>query len=56
MSLGAAEHVPPPQAPGYEFEARVEAPRHHRYWRWRRLAFWLVLAIAAALIAWLLLA
>jgi hypothetical protein len=55
MSLGAAEHAPLPPAADYQFEARL-ARRHHRYWSWRRLAFWFALAIAAALIAWLLLA
>ena len=53
MGLGAAEHHPPPEpSPGNTPQAPMD-----RGWRWPRVAFWLaVFLIAAALIAWLLLA
>jgi hypothetical protein len=54
MGLGAAEHSPLPPAQDYWPEA--PPARMAGGWRWQRLAFWLVVAVAAALIAWLLLA
>lgn len=54
MGLGAAEQYPLPPPP--ECEPEALPARIAGGWRWRRLAFWLAVIIAAALIAWLLLA